>query len=207
MARKEQLLSDIDSAFLAEAAALEWALQVSSGMALLHNRGLIHRDIKPGNILLNEANKALIADLGTVRHAGSEHPPMSEEQQEANLEAMCATMDEEYGSDAVSVSLHQQTRGKTHMTGTPMFMAPEQFTTKYSYPVDVWEFGMTVSLGMVIVVLLVVFPFTDIFPGHYSLLLCTADSIVHIETTNSVARRDPFHGNDHWHPGQRICAD
>ncbi len=32
--------------------ALEWALQVSSGMALLHNRGLIHRDIKPANIFV-----------------------------------------------------------------------------------------------------------------------------------------------------------
>ena len=55
--------------------ALEWALQIASGMTFCHRRGFIHRDLKPQNILLNESNKALVADLGTVRNTGSGKNP------------------------------------------------------------------------------------------------------------------------------------
>ena len=55
--------------------ALEWALQIASGMTFCHKRGFIHRDLKPQNILLNESNKALVADLGTVRNTGSGKNP------------------------------------------------------------------------------------------------------------------------------------
>ena len=55
--------------------ALEWALQIASGMTFCHRRGFIHRDLKPQNILLNKSNDALVADLGTVRNTGSGKNP------------------------------------------------------------------------------------------------------------------------------------
>jgi serine/threonine protein kinase len=46
--------------------------QVLSGLAVAHGQGLIHRDIKPGNILLDaEHRRALLADFGLVKSLDS----------------------------------------------------------------------------------------------------------------------------------------
>ena len=73
--------------------ALEWALQIASGMTFCHKRGFIHRDLKPENILLNESYKALVADLGTVRNTGSGKNPdgsssLTEEEENEKFEAI-----------------------------------------------------------------------------------------------------------------------
>ncbi|MEZ5304266.1 MAG: serine/threonine-protein kinase [Verrucomicrobiales bacterium] len=44
--------------------ALDLAIQVVGGMRAAHNAGLIHRDMKPGNILFNEMGDAKIVDFG-----------------------------------------------------------------------------------------------------------------------------------------------
>lgn len=41
--------------------------QVASGLDALHERGLFHRDIKPGNILLDEEGTAYITDFGLAK--------------------------------------------------------------------------------------------------------------------------------------------
>jgi serine/threonine-protein kinase len=46
--------------------ALRIARQVSDALAHAHKRGIIHRDIKPGNIMLSEGH-ALVADFGIAR--------------------------------------------------------------------------------------------------------------------------------------------
>jgi eukaryotic-like serine/threonine-protein kinase len=47
-----------------EVEALTWAIQVAEGLRAAHSVGLIHRDIKPGNILLDSAGSAKIVDFG-----------------------------------------------------------------------------------------------------------------------------------------------
>jgi len=42
----------------------QWALEISQGLFHLHNQGIIHRDLKAENILLNKNGCALLADLG-----------------------------------------------------------------------------------------------------------------------------------------------
>ena len=49
---------------LPEIEALKLALEVADGLRAAHAAGLIHRDIKPGNILLDSAGSAKIVDFG-----------------------------------------------------------------------------------------------------------------------------------------------
>jgi tRNA A-37 threonylcarbamoyl transferase component Bud32 len=53
-----------DRGALAETEVLPLALQVAEGLQAAHAAGLIHRDMKPGNILLDGAGKAKIVDFG-----------------------------------------------------------------------------------------------------------------------------------------------
>src|SRR5439155_13163554 len=45
-------------------ALCETLAQVCDGLAFIHGRGLLHRDIKPGNILVTGGHRAILVDFG-----------------------------------------------------------------------------------------------------------------------------------------------
>jgi len=64
---------------VAELDVLNIGIQVASALKAAYQRGVIHRDIKPGNILFNAESQAKVVDFGLAQFAGAEEEKKSEE--------------------------------------------------------------------------------------------------------------------------------
>ena len=53
--------------------ALELAMQIARGLSFAHQQGLIHRDVKPQNVLLNGDGQAKVTDFGIARSLDVQH--------------------------------------------------------------------------------------------------------------------------------------
>lgn len=56
---------------LDEALALDVLEQAAHGLSIIHRMGLVHRDIKPGNLLITENGKVKITDFGIAKAAAA----------------------------------------------------------------------------------------------------------------------------------------
>jgi hypothetical protein len=84
------------------------------GLEAIHAAGMIHRDLKPDNILIDAAGIPRIADFGLVKDVGDPSD--------------AASFPSEASPDALALT---QTGA---MVGTPAYMAPEQLRNEHATP-------------------------------------------------------------------------
>ena len=108
--------------------AVGYVLQAARGLKYGHDRGMVHRDVKPDNLLLNDQGVVKVADLGLVKTPGAEEP-------DGQPVAVPA------GEDV------HLTRAHTAV-GTPAYMAPEQArdSAHVDGRADVYSLGCTLYL-------------------------------------------------------------
>ncbi len=109
-----------------------WSLQrllqafarICATIGFAHARGIIHRDIKPPNMMLGDYGEVMVMDWGVARKVGhtDHHGPLG----------------------GVSVSVEGTGTSAGQLIGTPVYMAPEQFGAdpeRVGPPADVWGLG------------------------------------------------------------------
>ncbi len=68
--RGETLRQKLRHGPLAATEARELAIQVARGLAQAHEAGIVHRDVKPANVIVSERGEAKILDFGIAKIAG-----------------------------------------------------------------------------------------------------------------------------------------
>lgn len=113
------------------AEACEFIRQAAEGIEHAHQHGMVHRDIKPHNLMLAESGEVKILDFGLANFA-------SEVAIEDRLETA-------YSNEADLIAAAPQLTQAGTMMGTPDYIAPEQAEDAHAADVraDIYSLGCT----------------------------------------------------------------
>ncbi|MCH9681226.1 MAG: tetratricopeptide repeat protein [Deltaproteobacteria bacterium] len=116
-------------------AVVDMFIEVSRGLSAAHAAGLVHRDFKPDNVLIDTDGRPRVADFGLARAVDSPAATMSTTAGEHTVT----------GAEDHSGGRYHPTEGR--IAGTPVYMSPEQFSggaldarsDQYSFCVALYE--------------------------------------------------------------------
>lgn len=109
--------------------ALEVGGQIASAIAAAHERGVVHRDLKPGNIMLTTGQGVKVLDFGLAKAGEGGQPPR-------DPSALPA------GETAATPAGAMTATAEGMILGTTPYMSPEQARGKpVDRRTDVWAFG------------------------------------------------------------------
>lgn len=119
--------------------AAGYVLQAARGLKFAHDQGMVHRDVKPANLMLDEHGIVKVADLGLVKLEDEAADGQVIEQLKASpVQPMdnkpLPTVDADTQITQVGVSV-----------GTPSYMAPEQWkrSSTVDHRADIYSLGAT----------------------------------------------------------------
>ncbi|AKF03823.1 WD40 repeat domain-containing serine/threonine protein kinase [Sandaracinus amylolyticus] len=104
---------------------------VCQAIAYAHSRGVVHRDLKPDNVMVGEFGETLVVDWGLAKVRGEGDPRASEIERRVQLMRVQGDADAARTIDG-------------HAIGTPAYMAPEQArgdVAAIDERTDVWGLG------------------------------------------------------------------
>lgn len=104
---------------------IDLAIQACDGLHHAHQSGIVHRDVKPANLLLDEEDRLYVTDFGLVKLQGAEERPRS-----AGGHVNVAELDAGLTSTGT-------------VLGTPNYCAPEQWMQEdVGAPADLYAMGV-----------------------------------------------------------------
>jgi serine/threonine protein kinase len=105
---------------------LEIAIQVAEGLSYAHSRGVVHRDVKPANLLIRGDERVCVTDFGIVKTAN--------DKPEDNVPFNLDNLPQDVGITGTGAFL-----------GTPQYGAPEQWGAAegVDQAADIYALGVT----------------------------------------------------------------
>ena len=102
------------------ATACRLIADAAEGIQHAHDNGVLHRDIKPGNLMLDSQGRVRILDLGLAKFVDTANAPHTSE---------TAAASDDHSGAAQSFLTDKQLTAAQQILGTPDYMAPEQISS------------------------------------------------------------------------------
>jgi len=124
----ETLAERLDRGPLPVDEAIEVCAQIAAGVEAAHEAGVIHRDLKPGNIILTPEGRAKVLDFGLAKAAEAQSG---------------SSVDQTHTPTMTTPASPHMPTAQGAILGTAAYMSPEQARgRRVDKRTDIWSFGV-----------------------------------------------------------------